>query len=262
MPQNLKLKIAYDGTAYLGWQKVQEGLTVESMIEEAFLKVLGRLPLIQAGSRTDAGVHALDQCLNVYSEEGFGELSHLKEALNTALPKDISIRHLAEAALDFHPSLDCLGKEYCYKVWHGSPPPTQERLYCWALPHHLDIPSMQAASQALIGQHDFSAFENQSLNPRSTPPISTLHTVKISSPTQGQLEISITGERFLYKMARNLVGTLVQIGEGRIPAKDLANILASKDRSLSGMTAPAHGLLLARTFYDTAPTTGPLLYAT
>lgn len=242
--RNLKAIIAYQGTTYLGWQKTRMGLSIEEVLQKTLEQILQHPIKLQAASRTDAGVHAKGQVVNFFTSHPI-ELRKLHHALLGLLPPDISVLFLEEKEPSFHPTLDCIGKEYHYYLCYGKVQLPFDRLTCWHYPYPLDIQEMKKASLSLIGKHDFSAFSNE----RTDDAIREIFSLELFSKSIERLQISITGNNFLYKMVRNLVGTLVYVGCGKLKEGDIPKILESKERSLAGVTAPACGLFLEKVLY-------------
>ena len=231
-----KAILTYDGTRYFGWQKTRAGPSIQEEIEKALLQITGERATPEAASRTDRGVHAEGQVIQ-FALKNPPPPHRLLKALNAVLPTDLRILEITPC--EFHPTLDAIGKEYHYRL---SLTPVQEptdRLYAWHIPYSLDRQAIERAAQALLGTHDFSAFANQ-----GEKGICTLSSIYLE-----QDRFYIRGTRFLYKMVRNLVGTLLYIGLGKILPSAMAEILASHDRKKSGLTAPAHGLYLHQVFY-------------
>lgn len=247
--QNIKLIIAYDGGAYLGWQKTQEGPSIEAALQATLEQILQHPIHLQAASRTDAGVHAQGQVVNfVVAKEPF-DLHRLHTSLNSLLPKDIVVLSSEAAPPQFHPTLDSTSKEYRYYLCLGPVQLPQHRRYSWHEHHPLDIEKMHAAATALIGKHDFSAFCNFKKNAHYQDFVREVHNIEILPLDGHRLCIRVEGSHFLYKMVRNIVGTLVYIGRGKIPLEELPQLLASQDRTKLGVTAPAHGLFLHQISY-------------
>jgi tRNA pseudouridine38-40 synthase len=202
---------------------------------------------LSAASRTDAGVHAKGQVIHFFTTR-YLCLHKLQRALNALLDKAIAVLNIEEAPLQFHSTLSCIKKEYCYYVCLGRVQNPFFRRTSWHFPHFLEFNSMQKAARILIGEHDFSAFCNERSSwDRST--ICDLKELSIALISKDRLQFTIIGNHFLYKMVRNLVGTLVYIGCRKLAADQTLNFLMSKDRSQIGMTAPAHGLLLKKVCY-------------
>ncbi|MBS0625991.1 MAG: tRNA pseudouridine(38-40) synthase TruA [Verrucomicrobia bacterium] len=241
---NIKLILTYDGTHYFGWQKTKTGPSVQESLEKALFQILRTPVLTEAASRTDRGVHARGQVVSFVLEEE-RDLSLLQYNLNSVLPSDIRILSLEETADSFHPTLDAVGKEYRYSICLGPVFDPFQRQYAWHVHQPLDLEAMQAAALAFIGTHDFSSFTTEDVEESTR----TLFDVKIAVLPENQLEIRLYGDRFLYKMARRIVGTLVEIGQGKIPVGQVGTLFEKPNRSTAGMTAPAHGLFLHQVFY-------------
>lgn len=248
MNSSYKLILAYQGSAYQGWQKTRMGKSIESSLEAALFQILRHSITLQAASRTDAGVHAEGQVVQFYLPFEITDLSRFLHNLNSVLPKDIRVHSLSKEPLNFHPTLDAKGKLYTYWICNERIQLPFYRDLSWHLPYPIDPSLIQAEIPHLLGSHDFSAFCNdRSLWNRSAE--CTLTQIELSSQPHGRFHITIHGDHFLYKMVRNLVGTLAYIGCGKIPSQSLASILRSKDRTCAGPTAPAHGLRLSSVFY-------------
>lgn len=254
-PLNLKILIAYDGTRYFGWQKTRMGPSIEESLQAALEQYLHHPVALQAASRTDRGVHAQGQVVNFFTQ--VQDLKKLEKALRAILPVDISLVSLEEAPFAFHPTLDVTGKEYHYQVCNTAFQSPFHRAYSWHFRYPLDFELMEKAAQVLVGTHDFSAFSNERLS--SEEATRTLTRISILPLPQERLRIEVAGNNFLYRMVRNLVGTLVYIGCGKISFNELPSILSSRNRELAGMTAPAHGLCLKQVFYPIAPKTRPFI---
>ncbi|MBS0616186.1 MAG: tRNA pseudouridine(38-40) synthase TruA [Verrucomicrobia bacterium] len=248
--RNLCLTIAYDGTDYLGWQKTKEGPSIEAELQHTLEQILQHPVSLQAASRTDAGVHAEAQVVNFFTPHA-KDLDRLQKSLNGLLSPAISVTDIAEMPTAFHPTLDCSGKEYHYHLCLGSFQLPQYRHYSWHYPYPLDVGAMQKAAPFLQGYHDFSAFtcEPQEDNHRE------VFSIEIEPISTHRLQIRVSGNRFLYKMVRSIVGTLVYVGCGKIEMQKLPSILASQDRKQAGVTAPAHGLTLKKVLYTCRETT-------
>lgn len=248
--RNIRGLLAYEGTSFLGWQKTQAGQSIQGELEKALSIALRRTTTVEAASRTDAGVHARGQVVNFFIDKD-DDLQKLRQSLNALLPREIVAVRLEESSPDFHPTLDAIKKEYHYEIVFGSVQSPFLRMHSWHVPNTLDIEKMRAAASQLIGEHDFSAF----CNDRSLleiDPICHLLDLIIEEISPGHLRIRTIGNRFLYKMVRNLVGTLVYVGCGKLEALNMKELLQSKQRSLAGITAPAQGLFLHQVFYDLA----------
>jgi tRNA pseudouridine38-40 synthase len=249
-PLKFKLVIAYDGTAYQGWQVQKIGTGVQEKIEEAFARLFPGVKRIHGSSRTDTGVHALGMVAHVEIPKAEFKLpaARLALALNAFLPDDIRILSAVRAAPEFHARFDATGKQYRYFVWnhHAMNPLLIKR--AWHFPVKLDLAKMRAAAERFIGRHDFRCFAGtRPYEMESNVRTLTRCDIKQSGP---QLTFIIEGDGFLYKMCRGIVGTLVQVGQGKIPLARVGDILASRDRRVAGMTAPAHGLVLWKVYYQ------------
>lgn len=247
--QNIRLKIAYDGSKYLGWQRTKIGLSIEETLQNA-LEIVFQYPLIlQAASRTDAGVHAKGQVVNFLIPRSDLNLNKLLHNLNNLLPKEIVGLEMRETHENFHPTLDCIGKEYHYHICFGSIQNPLHRLYSWHYPHPLDINLIKLAGKAIEGKRDFSVFCNNIKTCKYDDFIREVSQIEVIELAEQRLRLVIKGHNFLYKMVRNIAGTLAYIGSKKIDLDQLTHILESQDRTLAGMTAPAQGLVLAEVFY-------------
>ena len=247
--RNIKLIAAYDGTHYLGWQKTKMGPSIEEVLENTLSRILQHPVILQAASRTDAGVSADGQVVNFFTDSCVSP-EKLKASLNRLLPKDIVILSTEEAETGFHPTLDCKGKEYRYHLCYGRIRLPHQRHYSWHYPYpNLDIEAMRKAVPFLLGNRDFSAFCNLMKSRGYRDLVRQLESIEIQVLPEECLRFDVRGNHFLYKMVRNLVGTLVHVGCGKIKYEKLAKILDSGDRNQAGMTAPSCGLFLHRVFY-------------
>jgi tRNA pseudouridine38-40 synthase len=244
---NIKLIIAYLGTSFKGWQKTKMGPSVEETLEKALQQILQHKVKLQAASRTDAGVHAEGQVVNFMALKPLC-LKTLPYRLNAILRNEISIISAEQMPNHFHPTLSCLKKEYLYQLCHGHLQMPFLRHISWHFHHLLNIEQMKEASRHLIGTYDFSSFCNERAL-WNRDPICCIEKIEILTLSQKRLRICIIGNHFLYKMVRNIAGTLAYIGCGKIPSDQIVMILAGKDRTLAGVTAPAHGLILKQVYY-------------
>ncbi len=240
--KNIRLLIAYEGTRYFGWQKTNMGPSIEAELEKCLTQILQHPVKLQAASRTDRGVHARHQVVNFFTDKPIGRL---KKSLNLMLPEDISVYAVDEMAEDFHPTLDCKGKVYEYALCLGQVQLPFHRFFSWHFPYAVDLQKMEQAAAYLVGKHDFSALTNEKQEDNVREVYSILLT-----PDKDRLTIQVSGNNFLYKMVRNIVGTLVYVGCGKLNTEEIPSILEQKDRTRAGMTAPAHGLCLKQVIYD------------
>jgi tRNA pseudouridine38-40 synthase len=242
--QNIKLIVAYDGRNYRGWQKTPMGPSIEGALQSILEQILQHPTPLQAASRTDAGVHARGQVVNFLTMKHPLDLNRLKISLNSLLPKDVVVLSIEKMDYSFHPTLDCKGKEYRYYLCYGSTQFPQNRFYSWHYPHSLQIDEMRKSTHFFLGKHDFSAFCNVKHHETYTDFKREIHQLNILNIDEQRLCIQIRGNHFLYKMVRNIVGTLVYIGSGKILKESIPGILQSGYRPNAGVTAPAHGLFL------------------
>ena len=244
-----KLVIAYDGTAYEGWQVQKTGTGVQEMVEAALAKLFPSRPRVHSSSRTDTGVHALGMVAHfeIPRAEFKMTTTRLALALNAWLPKDIRVLSAVRARGDFHARFNATGKQYRYFVWNHPAMNPLLRHTAWHVPRPLDLKAMRAAAPIFVGKHDFKSFAGtRGYEMESTVRSLTRCEIRKSGP---QLTFIIEGDGFLYKMCRGIVGTLVQAGLGKFPAGEIKTMLAKRDRRVAGMTAPAHGLVLWKVFY-------------
>ncbi len=244
-----KLLIAYDGTNYAGWQVQTSGVGVQQKVEEALGKLFPGVKRIHSSSRTDTGVHALGMVAHVDIPKAQFKMPEAKLALalNAHLPEDVRVLSAQHCPADFHARFDATGKQYRYLVWNHPAMNPLLRHQAWQVPRKLDLAAMRAAARHFLGKHDFKSFAGT----RNYEMESTVRTLtRCDLRRNGSLlTFTIEGDGFLYKMCRGIVGTLVQVGEGKIAAGDIRQILASRDRRVAGMTAPAWGLVLWKVFY-------------
>jgi len=246
---NIKLIVAYDGTSYKGWQKTGMGPSIENELQVALERILQNPVKLQAASRTDAGVHAHGQVVNFLTEKEGIDLGKLCIGLNSLLPKDIVVFRADLVADSFHPTLDAKRKEYHYFLCHGHAQMPHHRLYSWHYPHFLDVSLMRQAAGILCGKHDFSSFCNFKKNAAYSHYERIVDRIEIVQIEENRLRFSITGSNFLYKMVRNLVGTIVYVGRGKIKLEEVSGVLQAQDRTQAGVTTPAHGLFLHSVVY-------------
>jgi len=245
--RNIALTLAYDGTRYFGWQKTKDGPSIEEEVEVVLERILQHPVLLQAASRTDRGVHASGQIVNFFTDKK-SNLNNLQYGINALLPNDIRVMEAVEKPLDFHPTLDAISKEYHYKIAISKVLHPLMRFHHWHYPCEVDITSMRQAASLLIGKHDFSALRNERKGLKKDDTIREL--LKIDIEQQNEIiTMKMFGDNFLYKMARNIAGTLLYVGTQKIGIESIQEILKSKDRTRMGITAPAHGLLLYRIYF-------------
>lgn len=242
--RNLKLTIQYNGTKYCGWQKQPNSSGIQGTIEYAIYEITKEKVNIIGSGRTDAGVHALGQVANLKTNSNI-PAARIPDALNAKLPKDISIIDCQEVSDDFHSRYSATGKIYRYLIYNK---PYRSPLYkdiSYHVRYDLDIEKMRVEAQSLLGTHEFKGFMSSGSSVKDT--VRTIHNISIEE-SGDLIVLEVEGNGFLYNMVRILVGTLVDIGRGRID-KPLEEIIASQDRGEAGHTAPAHGLFLKKVHY-------------
>lgn len=245
--RTLKLTVAYDGTAYKGWQLQPNGVTVQKVVEDAIAEIMGPHRTLVAG-RTDAGVHALGQVVTLRTGKSM-ESADLLRAMNAKLPGDVGVTSIVEVPNEFDPQRHAKSKLYRYRVHDHVVKPVHARNHVWHV-WNVDWDKVAEAAKVLVGEHDFSSFRAQDCAARSAiRRITRLEVLK--DPPAGPPEkwIEVEGSGFLKHMVRNLVGSLVEVGRGFHPVEWIREVLDAKDRRVAGRTAPACGLVLVRVDY-------------
>ena len=243
--KNVKIVIEYSGKRYSGWQRQINAPTVQGEIEKALFKATGKKINVNGSSRTDAGVHALGMCANFRADISI-PVERLPFALNAKLPQDISVVDAELVHFDFHARYSAKGKKYVYSIYNRNFLSPRHSDYYWHVPKKLDVQAMKEAAQHIIGKHDFGTFKSMGAsNPND---VRTVHGIEFVH--QGEIvEMHISGDGFLYNMVRIIMGTLVDVGVGKIRPEKMREIMLSKDRKNAGKTAPAHGLMLKEVYY-------------
>jgi tRNA pseudouridine38-40 synthase len=247
-----KLTLAYDGTLFAGWQWQPNQRTVQGELEAAIQRITQHTVKCVASGRTDAGVHALGQVVSFACETRLDGPT-LTKALNAELPEDLLVFEVAEMPPSFHALKGAIRKRYRYVVQDGRLPDLFDRKYVWHVYQRLDVEAMQAAAAALVGTHDFASYETS-----GSPRLTTVRTVYDLLVERRQAEltdrvvIEVEADGFLYNMVRNIAGTLVAVGKGKQPLAWPGEVLALKDRTAAGMTAPPQGLFLIGVEYGRA----------
>ena len=254
--KRIRLFVQYDGTNYHGWQVQNNGITIEEKLNQALQELTGEEIKVIGASRTDSGVHALCN-VAVYDTESPIPAQKVCYALNARLPEDIRITRSDEVPYDWHPRKCKSSKTYEYRIYTGEILPPTRRLYVHHVYRKLDLEAMRRAASYLVGEHDFKSFCQENAQVEST--VRTIYDIKLElepepvlgEDTQsGELRILVTGGGFLYNMVRIIVGTLLEVGFGRLHPEDIQKILEKKDRSAAGPTAPAKGLTLVRMTFE------------
>ncbi len=257
----LKLTLAYDGTNFQGSQlQVRAGVnqrTVQRELEAAIAGLTGQQVRVTLAGRTDAGVHAQGQVAS-FAPPTTGTATKLKlddwqKALNAHLPPDLRVMAVAAVGDDFHPRFDATRREYEYRIWNGAALPPLRRFDTLLVDYPLDVVAMQAACGLLLGQHDFTAFAGS--GGKQPPQVSTVREMyaaecRAEDTEYGRLiTVALAANAFLAHMVRNIVGTLLIVGRGRMSVTEFHNVLLGRDRKLAGPTAPPQGLTLVRVAY-------------
>jgi len=246
--RTLKIVLQYDGTAYAGWQRQDNGVAVQAMLEDALEPIEGSPVVVHGAGRTDAGVHALGQVATATLAVTM-EPPALARALNAVLPRDIRVLAVEEAEPGFHARFSATGKVYEYRIVNATLISPFLHRYAWHVGQPIDMDKVREASALLLGARDFAAFQGS-----RAMVMSTERTIRSIEWEDGggydlPLVMRIEGDGFLRHMVRNIVGTLVEVGVGRWQPSHVTEILASRDRTQAGPTAPAHGLFLVRVIY-------------
>lgn len=246
-----RLVVAYDGTDFCGWQRQElpdgESLrSVQRAVEEAVRGVVREPITVKGASRTDSGVHAVAQCAAFTCEREDLALEKIFRATNARLPEDAQVLDVAEAARDFNPIRDAVSKGYAYRLAVPGPrgamrPLFDRRTTAWT-PYRLDPDRMNAAAARLVGEHDFASFTRLHHGREST--VRPVHGCRVLVESADRLRFETWGGGFLHNMVRIIVGTLIEVGRGRIEPEAIDAILAARDRTAAGPTAPAQGLCL------------------
>jgi tRNA pseudouridine38-40 synthase len=258
-----KITLAYDGAEFCGWQRQPERRTVQGELERAWAEITGETVRITGASRTDAGVHALGQVASVQSSTHLSP-DVLLGGLNAKLPDDAVVRHVDMAPDGFHATHDARRKRYRYSFYNDARRPLVARRNAWHIPTPLDVAAMHRAAQSLVGAHDFASFQSVGSERDST--VRTIFdasvsrgagqgrrgapTASVDDETTALIHFEVAGNGFLYNMVRALAGTLVEVGRGRREENWVAEVIAARDRSAAGQTAPPHGLTLLYVDYD------------
>ncbi|HTS79693.1 MAG TPA: tRNA pseudouridine(38-40) synthase TruA [Myxococcaceae bacterium] len=248
MPR-VRLTLEYDGTEFVGWQRQPNGRSVQEVLETALAELLGSKLTTAAAGRTDAGVHALGQVVAFDAPRVLPAKAYVR-GLSDLLPVDLAVVAADEVPADFDPRRWATGKRYRYLISRRpSRAPLLRRTH-WEVFPPLEVEAMQLAARALVGTHDFSSF--RAADCEAPHPRRTLRELELL-PVGDILRIEVEGTAFLKHMVRNVVGSLVEVGRGRRAPEWVAEVLAAKDRTLAGPTAPAHGLTLVEVTYGTGP---------
>ncbi|TCS81516.1 tRNA pseudouridine(38-40) synthase TruA [Tepidibacillus fermentans] len=245
MERNIKLELSYDGTKFHGFQVQPNQRTVQSEIEKAIKELTGFSVNLIASGRTDAGVHARKQVCNFITHSSI-PIAKWPNALNSILPDDIIVFSAEEKPLQFHSRYDVKRKTYRYTIYNDRFIDVFKRHYSWHLPYSLNISEMVEASHYFLGEHDFTSFSSARTEVKNK--VRTIYQFDIWKEGK-EIYFQITGNGFLYNMVRIIVGTIVEIGRGRMEKEQILRLFEEKDRTLSGLTAPPQGLVLWDVIY-------------
>lgn len=246
--RNLLLKLSFDGSGYHGFQVQKNALSVSEVFQKALHEVLGHTTDIKGCSRTDTGVHANMFCVSFFTTSAISPTSLLR-GLTSKLPEDIGVYECIPVPSDFHARYSSVGKRYVYKVYNTfiRDPFMAGRVHYFY--PALDTAAMRRAARDFCGTHDFSAFCSSGSKPGINP-VRTIFSFDVKE-RDGLILFEVSGNGFLYNMVRIMVGTLLDVGRGKIPEDAVAGIITGRDRDFAGPTAPARGLYLDRVFYPT-----------
>jgi len=239
--------VEYEGTAYRGWQLQPDGPTVQAVLEQALSTALRERVRVRGAGRTDAGVHACGQIAAVRVREVPADLERLQKSLNALTPDDVAVRDITVVDDAFDPRRHARSRVYEYRIWNVAAPSPFWRRHAWHVPSQLDVAAMDEAARVLEGEHDFASFRAADAEPvRST----VRRVLESSLRVDGRLLVyRVEATAFLKHMVRNVVGTLVEVGRGERVAGTFRELLAVRDRTRAGATAPAHGLVLVNVRY-------------
>jgi tRNA pseudouridine38-40 synthase len=248
-----KLSIEYDGGPFVGWQRQENGLSIQQVLEEAVFKTVQEHAMVYGAGRTDAGVHALGQVAHVDIEKPIAP-DRLMAAMNFhAKPNPVAVTACEIAPEDFHARFSATGRAYLYRIVNRRAPLALERGHAWLVCTPLDAAAMHEAAQRLLGRHDFTSFRAALCQAQS--PVKTLDRLDVLRQGE-EIQVIAEARSFLHHQVRNMVGTLRLVGEGKWSADDVARALAARDRSAGGPTAPPDGLYLTRVSYEAVASGG------
>ncbi len=243
--RTILMEIEYDGTAYVGWQVQANGLSVQGVVESALAQILRQKVRIHSSGRTDAGVHARGMAAH-FQTESLLPLQAFREGVNHFLPGDVVIRTVQDMPEGFHARYSARGKWYRYTIYHHAVRSPLAARTAWHLRGPLDLEQMRQAAAYLVGEHDFQAFRSSGCVAKT----SVREIFQVGIFAEGAfIHIDFRGSGFLKNMVRMLVGTLVEVGQGRRPATDLQKLLQGEAELACGPTAPPHGLCLEEVWY-------------
>ncbi len=244
--KNILLVLEYDGTEYLGWQVQVQRPTVQQVLQDILKKILNEEVKIVGAGRTDSGVHAKGQVCNFKTTSGIS-VEALKKALNSLLPKDIFIKEVKDCPPDFHARYSAKSKLYEYRILNSKERDVFLRRYVWHIPYPLNLREMARCLNILKGRHDFSSFRSSGSSQKN--PVRNMLRSELIPSSNGIIRMLFEADGFLRHMVRNIVGTVVDVGRGRLTYEDFLDIFHSKDRKKAGIKAPPQGLYLIEVRY-------------
>src|SRR5512138_3385612 len=253
--RTLKLTLAYDGTRFVGWQRQADGESIQGLLEGALARFEGAPVTVHGAGRTDAGVHALGQVASA-TVTFTHPVDTIARALNAQLPEEIRVLEVVDVATDFHARFSARSKTYRYQIRAGTCGDPFTRAFVWQLAESLDVAAMRRAAAALLGTHDFAAFQSAGTDVSAT--VRTIFRSEFGDTdlpsclvgVRRMLVYEVSADGFLRHMVRAIVGTLVEIGRGWRSASSMPALLAARQRGVAGATAPPHGLFLVSVDYD------------
>ena len=241
-----RVTLEYDGTGFVGWQRQENGPSIQAALEDAIAGFCGERVTVHGAGRTDAGVHALGQVAH-FDLEKDTDAQTVREALNAHLrPDPIAVLEAQAAAPDFHARFDAIERRYLYRIVNRRAPPTLTRDRVWHVAVPLDAEAMHEAAQVLVGKHDFTSFRAAECQAKS--PVKSLDEIAVTR-TGEEVQLTARARSFLHHQVRNFTGTLKLVGEGKWNVSQVKDALAARDRAAAGPTAPAHGLYLVGVSY-------------
>lgn len=239
------ITLRFVGTQYHGFQVQKNAITVCEVLQNALERLYGTRPPVKGCSRTDSGVHALGYCVSYTQPKPIPERK-LPLAINRFLPDDVRVTAARQVAPDFHARYSARSKEYLYRIHNSAVADPFQNGLCWRYPVPLDAQAMQRAADQLVGTHDFAAFMSSGSDITDT--VRTVHFARVRRVGE-DIVFHVCADGYLYNMVRIFVGTLVEVGAGRMPSEQMADVIAGKIRAAAGDTAPAQGLFLYRVNY-------------
>jgi tRNA pseudouridine38-40 synthase len=242
----IRITLQYDGTDYVGWQVQPNGPSVQAALQKALAEVCGAEVRATAAGRTDAGVHARAQVASFESPREL-PLKAYVQGLNALLPRDIAVLDAQVAAPDFDARRAARGKRYVYTIWNGPVRAPLRMRYAWCVFRELSLAPMREAAASLLGRHDFAAFE--AADSEAEHAVREVREISVEGEAGAEVRIAVEATAFVKHMVRNLVGTLVEVGHGKRAPADVGRVLASRDRTQAGPTAPPQGLCLWEVSY-------------